>query len=114
MAVNETRGIIFENYYKRIGFLRKAVIIQWNTWKKIIVDSKQINKTIPDPCNVKDDYESFIKKTIKSVKQPKIITYQPKTFENRNIADMKSIITEHIRTSHKLFNYSWLLDRIKK
>ena len=28
MSVNEIRDFIFENYYKRIGFLKKAVIIQ--------------------------------------------------------------------------------------
>ena len=37
-----------------------------------------------------------IRKTIK------IINYQPKTFENPNIADIKSVITEHPKTSHKL------------
>ena len=31
-----------------------------------------------------------------------MITYQPKTFENPNIFDIKSIITEHSKTSHKL------------
>ena len=43
----------------------------------------------------------LLKKPTKSIKQPKTITYQWKTFENPNIADMKSIITEHSRTSHK-------------
>ena len=36
------------------------------------------------------------------VKQSKIITYQPKPFENPNIVDIKSVITEHSKTSHKL------------
>ena len=27
MSVNEIRAFIFENYYKRIGFSKKAVII---------------------------------------------------------------------------------------
>ena len=30
------------------------------------------------------------------------MTYQPKTFENSNIVDTKSVITEHPKTSHKL------------
>ena len=35
MTVNEIRDIIFENYYKQIGFfLKKSVIIQWNIRKK--------------------------------------------------------------------------------
>ena len=31
-----------------------------------------------------------------------IITYHPKTLENTNIVDIKSIITEHPNTSNKL------------
>ena len=41
-------------------------------------------------------------KNTKSLKQSKVITYQPKTFENPNIVDKKSIITEYRKTSHKL------------
>ena len=48
-----------------------------------------------DPCNAKEHYQSFIKKeNTKSVKQ--------KTFENPNIVHIKSIITKHPKTSHKL------------
>ena len=32
----------------------------------------------------------------------KIIIHQPKTFENSNIIDIRSVITEHPKTSHKL------------
>ena len=42
------------------------------------------------------------KKSTKSGKKSKIITYQPKTFENPNIIDIKSIIPEHRKTLHKL------------
>ena len=31
-----------------------------------------------------------------------MITYQPKTFENPNIVDIKSVIAEHPKTSYKL------------
>ena len=31
-----------------------------------------------------------------------IITYQPKNFENPNIVDIKSVITESLKTLHKL------------
>ena len=41
-------------------------------------------------------------KNTKSVKQLKIITQQPKTCENPNIVDIKSVITEHPKTSHQL------------
>ena len=42
------------------------------------------------------------KKNRKSVKQSEIITYQSNNFKNLNIADIKSVITEHTKTSHKL------------
>ena len=42
------------------------------------------------------------KKNTKAVKQSEIIAYQPNTFENPNIVDIKSIIKEHLKTSHKL------------
>ena len=58
---------------------------------------------MPDPCNAKEHYQSFFKKkNRKPVKQSEIITYQPKTFENPNIVYIKSVITEHPKTSQKL------------
>ena len=39
---------------------------------------------------------------MKSVKMSKIITYQPKPFENRNFVDIKSVITDHPETLPKL------------
>ena len=60
--------------------------------KRFAVACEQINKKIPDPCNAKEHYQSFIrKKNTKSVKQSEIITYQPKTFENPNIVDVKTL-----------------------
>ena len=54
------------------------------------------------PHNAKEHYQPFIRKQNKnSVNQLKLITYQPKTFENLNIFD-KSVITEHPKTFHKL------------
>ena len=68
----------------------------------MLITNKWIQE-LSDPCNVIEHYESFIrKKTRKSVKQSEIITYQPKTFENPNIDDIKSFITEHPETWHKL------------
>ena len=64
--------------------------------------NKLIEKIL-DPCTAKEQYQSFIRrKNRKSVKQSKIITYQPKTFEKPNIFDIKSINIEHPTTSHKL------------
>ena len=41
-----------------------AVIMQWNFWKKkrLVVACKQINRKIPNPCNAKEHYQSFIRK----------------------------------------------------
>ena len=68
----------------------------------MLLANKLLEK-IPDPQNVKEHYQSFIrKKNTKPVKQSEIIMYQPKTFRKSNIVDIKSVITEHPKTSHKL------------
>ena len=60
-------------------------------------------ENIPHNRNDKKHYQSFIKnKNPKSVKKSEIITYQPKTFDNSDIVYIKSVITEHLKTSHKL------------
>ena len=65
----------------------------------LLLANKLIEK-IPDPRNAKERYQSLIKKkNRKSVKQSEIITYQPKTFDT---VEIKSIIAEHPKTSHKL------------
>ena len=68
---------------KELDFPKKAVIIQWNTWKKrFIAACKQINIKILDPLDAKGYYQSFReKKNRKLVKQSEIITCQPKTFD---------------------------------
>ena len=105
MPINKIKDIICENYSKRIGLSKEN---SYNTMKRLkkkdllVLANKLIDK-IPDPRNAKEYYQSFIrKKNTKSVKQSKIITYQHKTFENSNIVDIKSIIAEHLKTSHKL------------
>ena len=68
----------------------------------LLLANKRIEK-MSDPRNAKEHYQSFIRrKNTKLVKQWKIITYLPKTFENPNIAAIKLII-EQPKTSHKLF-----------
>ena len=63
----------------------------------------QLIEKISDPCNAKKHYQPFIrKKNTKSVKKSEIITYQPTIFEKLNIIDIKSVITEHPKTLHKL------------
>ena len=63
-----------------------------------LLANKLIEK-IPHPCNAKEHCQSFIRK--KNTKS-EILTYQPKTFKNPDVVDIKSVITEHPKTSHKL------------
>ena len=56
---------------------------------------------MPDPSCAREHYQSFVrKKSTKSVKQSKVITYQPKTFENLNIFHIKPVIIEHPKIFH--------------
>ena len=57
----------------------------------------------PGPRNDKGTLPTFVKKEdTKSVKESKIMTQQPKTFENSSIFNIWSVIIEHPKTSHKL------------
>ena len=101
-SINEVKDFIFENYFKRIGFSKKVSYISMKHLNKKYLSllANKLIKNIPDPINAKEHYESFIiKKTRKPVKQSEIVTYRPKTFD---IVDVKSIITEHRKTSYKL------------
>ena len=105
VSVNEIRDFIFKNHYKTIGFSKENGCYSMKSLKKkdLPLLGNKLTHKIPDPRNAKKHYQSFIrKKNIRSVKQSEIITYQPKTFENPNIVDIKSIITVHPKTSHKI------------
>ena len=74
----------FENYYKRIGFSKENSCYLMKRLrkkkKKLLLLANKLIEKILDPCDAKEQYQSFIrKKTTKSVKQSEIITYQPKT-----------------------------------
>ena len=85
---------IFESYYKQIGFVKeRSYSLMEHLKKGFIVASKN----------------TFTRNT-KTLKQSKIITYQPKTFENPNVVDIKSVIIEH---SKLRINYPRLYDRLK-
>ena len=72
------------------------------SFERFVIACNQINRKNTWSCNAKEHYQSFIrKKNIKSIKQSKIVTDQPKTLENPNIVDTKPIITEHPKTSQK-------------
>ena len=48
---------------------------------------------IPDPLSAKEHYHLFLReKNRKSVKQLEMITFQPETFEDSNIVDIKSVV----------------------
>ena len=84
-----------------MDFIKRWFIFQWNALIiKIYYFSNKLIKNIPDPCNGKEDYQSFIiKKNKKSGKQSDKNTYQPETFDT---VDIKSFTTKHANTSHKL------------
>ena len=106
MSVNEIKDFVLENYYKRIGFSKESSyysVKRLKETKDLLLLANKLIEKMPDPRCAKEHYQSFIrKKNTKSVKQSKIVTCQPKTFENRNIVDIKSVITEHPKNSHNL------------
>ena len=88
----------------KLNFSKKTVISNETFEKKdLLLLTTKLTVKLPDPRNAKEHYQSFIrKKNTKSVKQSKIITQHPKTFENPNIVDIKSVIIAHPITLHKL------------
>ena len=72
--------------------------------KRLLLLANKLIEKLPDPRNAKEHYESSLRtKNRKSGKQSEIITYQATNFENPNIVDIKSVITKHRKTLHKLF-----------
>ena len=113
MPIKEIKDFLFENYYKWVVFSNENEIIHWNVLKKdLLVLANKLIEKIPDPRNIKEHYQLFIrKKNTNSVKQSEIITYQPKTFENPKIVDIKAVIIKHPQNLHKL---SKTIRRLKK
>ena len=104
-SLNEIRDFIFENYYKRIEFSKgnSYFSLKRKNKKDLLFLASKFTEKIPNSHNAKEHYQSFLwKKNRKSVKQSNVITYQPKTFGNPNIVDIKSVTTERPETLHKL------------
>ena len=81
--------------------------------KGLLLLANKLTEKVPYSCNAKEHFQSFIRnKNIKSVKQLKIITHRPKTFENQNMVDTKSIIMEHPKTLHKLSKTISLAEKV--
>ena len=99
------KNLIFENYYKRIGFSKESIYHSMKRLnnKYLLLLTNKLIKNIPVSHNGKEHYKSFIiKEKRKFVKKSEMITYQQRIFQNPNIFYIKSIITEHPKTSHKL------------
>ena len=70
MSFNKVRDFIFEEYYKRIGISKKNSYYLIKRLKRKIYcclqtsekQRKKTKKKIPDPRNVKEHYQSFIRK----------------------------------------------------
>ena len=64
----------------------------------VIKELDLLKKAVAKEC-----YNSYLKrKNTKSVKRSKIITQQLQAIESPSITDIKSVILEHPKTSHKL------------
>ena len=99
----KSENLSWTTIINKLVFLWKTVIIQWNTSKNIFtVAWEQINrKKILDPCNAKNIINHFCEKEKHKISKKIRNNYQLKTFENPNTVDIKSVITEHQKTSYK-------------
>ena len=76
-----------------MDFWKKAVIIQWNVWKKkdlLLIAYKLIEK-IDDAIIAKEYSNSYLKRKKILVNWSKVITQQLKAMENPYIVDIKSV-----------------------
>ena len=63
--------------------------------KDLLLLATNLIEEIPDSCNTKEYYQSFVREKNKISKTIKNNSHQPKTFENSDKVDINSIITEH-------------------
>ena len=102
-SINEIRDLIFENC-KLTAFSKENNFHSMKRLKEkyLLLLASKLTEKIPHPRNAKEHYQFITNKNTKSVKQSKAITQQPKAFKNSNIVDIKSIIMEDPKASHKL------------
>ena len=88
MSINEISNFVFENYFKSIGFSKESSYYQIKHLKRkdlLLLANKLIGK-VPDGCNAKEHYQSFLRKqNRKSVKQSEIITYNQKLLKTQTV-----------------------------
>ena len=73
MTVNELRNFVFENYYKRIQFVKESSYYSVKHVKKdlLLLTTKLIEK-VGNPSNAKEYYNSYLKRNnAKLIKRPK-------------------------------------------
>ena len=63
MSVNDIRDFIYGNYYKRIGFSKEDICGSLKSSKKkdLLLRTNKLTEKVPDPCNAKQHYESFLR-----------------------------------------------------
>ena len=67
MAFNELKDFIFENYYKRIGYVKESTFRKHNYSMKrlkkgFVIACNEINRKTADPSNAKEYYNSNLKR----------------------------------------------------
>ena len=76
ISVNEIREFIFENYYKRNGFVKERSyysMMKHLKKKDLLLLPNNLIEKIPDPRNAKEHYQSLIRK---KKTNSEITTYQ--------------------------------------
>ena len=89
MSVNEIEDFIFETYYKRIGFSNENSYYSMKSLKKeylFLLTNTLREKKYQILTMLKITINQIIyKKNTESIKQPKKITHQSKTFETQTL-----------------------------
>ena len=84
---------------------RKQLFNKKSEKENLQLFATKLTEKTPNPSNAKEYDDSYLKrkkKNAKSVKWSKIITQQPKTFDNQNYVDIKSKTSRKLpKTSHK-------------
>ena len=115
ITIKKLKDFIYENYHRQIEFLKRNSYYSMTYQRKkdfLLFATKLIEKT-SDANNTKQYYQYYLKK-IKLVKRSKIITQEPKAFNNSNIVDIKSVTIEHSKTSYKLAKTIRLVEKVSQ
>ena len=93
-----------ETVISELHLINKTVIINWSVTKISLLFATKLTNKILDPSNTNESCQLYLEKNHKFYKNSqKIVAQEPETFGNPNIAAIKSVIIEHLETSHKLY-----------